>query len=243
MLGGGFLPAFWRSFWPLAVLLFLMLLGLDGFYFANHRLYSLLEKEDWPALVQFLESRVITRNKYTPRLVRILANSYLVLSAPDSLMELENKLSLARPLLIEKNKLLFGIAHILGRDTAGAELFFSKRLDSGEDWIRFYHGFAALLNQHPESAADDFIVLARESRTALIIGLAGYFLSVNLKKVLPPRAAECIRAGKSAGERVKKALPAHKNWNRELSRSLGDIHVAIISKYAGEAARWIYQSA
>jgi hypothetical protein len=234
--------AFLRSIWPLAGLLAAILAGLDVFYFSNRRLYALLEKEDWPALVQFLEGKVITRSNYRPQLVRLLANSYLVLSDPASVIELENRLSVARPSLIEENSLIFGIARILGKDHAGAAVFFSRRLDSARngDWIRFYRGFAALLNADFETAANDYVVLASESRIPLVIGLAGYFLSGALKKALYARAAECDRASAIARERVKKGLPAQKDWNREVSRSLGEIYAAVISKYIGSAGQWLY---
>jgi hypothetical protein len=219
-----------------------ILAGLDIFYFSNRRLYALLEKEDWPALVQFLEGRIITRNKYRPQLVRLLANSYLVLSDPASVIELEDKLSVAKPSLIEENSLIFGIARILGKDNAGAVEFFSRRLDSAgnKDWIRFYHGFAALLNTDYETAANDYVVLSSESRIPLVIGLAGYFLSGVLKKKLHARAAECAQAATIARERVKKGLPGQQDWNREVSRSLGEIYAAVISKYIGSAGQWIY---
>jgi hypothetical protein len=221
----------------------ILLIGLDIFYFSNRRLYALLEKDDWPALVQFLEGRVITRNKYSQRLVRLLANSYLVLSDPASVLELEDKLSVAKPCLIETNCLVFGIARILGRDNAGAAEFFKRRLDADTagDWIRFYHAFASLGGGDFEAAANDCVVLAGESRIALIIGLSGYFLAGPLKKGLRARAAECIRSAKIALERVKKSLHEQKDWNRELSRSLGEIHVAIISKYLDKAGQWIYK--
>jgi hypothetical protein len=242
LLGNGFSLYFLRSVWPLAVLLLVILVGLDIFYLANRRLYALLEKEDWPALVQFLEGRVITRGRYPARLVKLLANSYLVLSDPASVLELENRLSVAKPALIEENSLIFGIARILGKDHAGAAAFFSRRLDSAKqgDWIRFYHGFAALLDGDFGAAANDCVVLASESRIPLVIGLSGYFLSGALKKSLPSRATECIQAAKTARERVKKSLPGKKDWNREVSRSLGEIYVAVISKYIGGAGTWLY---
>ncbi|MDR1430369.1 MAG: hypothetical protein LBI85_08780 [Spirochaetaceae bacterium] len=242
LLGNEFSFAFLRSAWPLAVFLALTLAGLDLFYFLNRRLYSLLEKEDWPALVQFLEGKVITKGRYRDRFVKLLTNSYLVLSDPASVIELENKLSVAKPSLIEANSLVFGIARILGRDYSGAMEFFSPRLDTAKDsgWIRFYRGFAALLKADYETAANDYVVLASESRVPLVTGLSGYFLSEVLKKKLPARSTECLRAAKIARERVTKGLPGRKDWNRETSRSLGEISAAVISKYIGNAGRWLY---
>jgi hypothetical protein len=233
---------FLHSIWPLAAFLVVLLASLDVFYFSHRRLYSLLEKEDWPALVQFLEGRIITRNRYKPRLVKLLANSYLVLSDPASVIELEKKLSVAKPALIETNSLIFGIARILGKNNAGALEFFSQRLDSAKDadWMRFYRGFAALLNADFETAAGDCMVLASDGRVPLVIGAAGYFLSGVLKKQLPGRAGECMQAAHIAHERVKKSLPRQKDWDREVSRSLEEIYAAVISKYIDSAGQWLY---
>jgi hypothetical protein len=50
MLGTEFALTFFRTGWPLALVLILILGGLDIFYFTNRRLFFLLEREDWPAL-------------------------------------------------------------------------------------------------------------------------------------------------------------------------------------------------
>lgn len=242
LLGNEFSFSFLRSVWPLAAFLAAILAGLDIFYFSNRRLYSLLEKEDWPALVQFLEGKVIAKGRYRAPLVKLLANSYLVLSDPASVMELEGKLSLVKPALIEANSLVFGIARILGKDYSGAVTFFSRRLDAvkNADWIRFYRGFAALLKADYETAANDYVVLASESRISLITGLSGYFLSGVLKGKLRARSVECIQAAKTARERVVKSLPGKKDWDREVSRSLGEVYAAVISKYISSAGQWLY---
>ncbi|MDR2028174.1 MAG: hypothetical protein LBP93_01405, partial [Treponema sp.] len=57
ILGTGFALTFFRTGWPLALVLVLVLAGLDIFYCINRRLFFLLEREDWPALVQYLEGR------------------------------------------------------------------------------------------------------------------------------------------------------------------------------------------
>ncbi|MDL2230060.1 hypothetical protein LJC14_07420, partial [Treponema sp. OttesenSCG-928-L16] len=79
----------------------------------NRRLFYLLEREDWPALVQYLEGKVMRGGNYSPRLVKLLANTYLVLSDPRSVMALERKLAAAKPALLDRNALVFGAARIL----------------------------------------------------------------------------------------------------------------------------------
>ncbi|MDR0758821.1 MAG: hypothetical protein LBF74_01755 [Treponema sp.] len=141
---------FWRSVWPLPVLLALILLGMDIFYRYNYRLFYLLEREDWPALVLYLEDRVTKRGRYSSLLVGLLANTYLVLSDYRAVMSLETKTAIANPGLVDANALIFGTARILGKDYGEAIRFFEGKAVKGKRgtaaWVRWYSGFAQLLN-------------------------------------------------------------------------------------------------
>jgi hypothetical protein len=245
VIGVSFSGSFWMSNWYL-LLVFLVILGaVDSYYFANRRLFSLLEKEDWPALVYYLEEKVIRQGKYSPRLVQLLANTYLVLSDSAAVMSLEKKVSIARPEILEKNALIFGAARILGRDIPGAVRFFGARLESvkpaARQWLRWYYGFALLLDRQYEGAAEEFIHLAGGSDDGVVAGLASFFLADTLAASLPERA-EHLKAAASAGQgRVLKALPRYKSWNRETGRIRTEIYAAALLKYMEEAGRWLYK--
>jgi hypothetical protein len=248
VIGSGFAPAYWRMSWPLVLILVVFLAGLEYFYFSNYRLFSLLEREDCPALAQYLEGRVIRKGRYSPRLVRLLANTYLVLSDSASVISLENKTALAKPALIESNALVFGAARILGKDIAGAVNFFSARLNAGTgkarreqvQWLRWYYGFALLLDRQFASAADQFMPLAEEADDALVAGLSAFFLNDTLKRVLPERGLELKAAALDGRERVKKSLRTPEDWNKETAKIETEVHAAILYKNLGDAARWIY---
>jgi hypothetical protein len=236
--------------WPLALVLVVFLTGLEFFYFSNYRLFSLLEREDWPALAQYLEGRVIRKGRYSPHLVRLLANTYLVLSDSASVMSLENKTALAKPALVESNALVFGAARILGKDIAGAVNFFSVRLNAKPgklrreqaQWLRWYYGFALLLDRRFASAADQFMPLAEEADDALVAGLSAFFLNDTLKRVLPERSLELKAAALDGQERVKRSLRTREDWNKEAAKIETEVHAAILYKNLGDAARWIYGS-
>jgi hypothetical protein len=129
ILGEHFSPihgeSFLRPFWPLAAILIAVLIVLNIYYFSNRRLFRLLEREDWPALAEYLETRLPRRGRYPEHLVRLYANTCLVLSDSQAVLNLENKLALVKPVLVEKNVLLFGTARILGKDYSGALRFFA----------------------------------------------------------------------------------------------------------------------
>jgi hypothetical protein len=246
MLGSAFASSFWRSNWFLILILAAILVGFDSYFIINRQLYALLEKEDWPALVHYLEDRVIRQGKYTPRLVRLLANTYLVLSDSPSVMSLENKAAIARPSLVDANVLVFGTARILGRDINGAVRFFGARTDSASpalrQWVRWYHGFALLLDRQYPQAADVFSFLARNSRDGVIAGLASYFLGDAVVRSLPDRVQEMEAASAEGRERVLKALPGARDWAREVSRISSEIHAAALAKYMDEAGNWLYKN-
>ncbi|MDR2371067.1 MAG: hypothetical protein LBD71_06275 [Treponema sp.] len=247
ILDADFAGGFWRSAWPLGAVLVLALAVLDIFYALNSKLYRLLEREDWPALADYLESKVIRKGRYSPRLVRLLANTYLVMSDSGAVMSLENKTALARPSLIEKNALIFGAARILGGDTAGAAAFFSVRLDKGALkggdalWVRWYYGFSLLLSRQFNKAAALFKVLVFESSDALIAGLSAYFLSDTLRKNAED-PLDCKEAAEEGRKRIRESLKTAAGWRKEISRIETEIHAAILRKYLIEAGNWLFEA-
>jgi hypothetical protein len=236
----------WQTNLPFVLFLKLILIAFNAFYFINRRLFFLLEKEDWPALVRYLEDRIIQKGRYSPRLVRLLANSYLVLSDSAAVMSFENKVAIAKPALVDANVLLFGAARILGKDISGAIRFFEVRKNTAKsetrDWVRWYYGFSLLLSRQTEKAAAEFSLLAQLSKDAVITALSSYFLEDTLSRALPEHGPELQSISKRGSERVLKALPRQKDWEREVSRLSAEIHAAILSKYMKETGRWLYAS-
>lgn len=244
MLGSSVSAPFWRSNWPL-ILVWLLLFGaINAFYIINRKLFLLLEKEDWPALSRYLEEKVIQNGRYSPRLVRLLANTYLVLSDSASVMSLENKIAIVRPSLVDANALVFGTARILGKDISGAIRFFETRKASAKgktkDWICWYHGFALLLDRKFEEAGGEFSLLARMSTDGVVTGLSSYFLSAHIAGFLAGKGPEFREIASSGRERVKNSMSSLKDWKREVTRLSTEIHAAAISKYLEETGRWLY---
>jgi hypothetical protein len=244
ILGSAFSHSFWLSNWYLLLLFVLILAAVNSYYFVNHRLFLLLEKEDWPALVYYLEEKVIRRGKYSLRLVQLLANTYLVLSDSVAVMSLEKKVAIAKPDLLEANALLFGAARILGRDIPGAVRFFSARLESAKpaagQWLRWYYGFSLLLNRQFGEAGTEFTRLAGAGSDVVVVGLASFFLADTLAASLPEKAEDFKAAAGNGRSRVFKALPQHKRWIRETGKIRSEVYAAALSKYLDEAGLWLY---
>jgi hypothetical protein len=246
ILGADFARVFWEANWFMVLLLGVILAGFDGYFVANRKLYDLLEREDWPALVHYLEDRVIRRGKFSPPLVRLLANTYLVLSDSASVLSLENKAAVAKPSLVESNVLVFGVARILGRDIRGAVHFFGSRLAGSrpamKQWVRWYYGFSLMLDRQYRPAADEFSALAERSPDGLVAGLASFFLNGSIAAALSESAGALTASAGKGRDRVKKTLRSRSAWNQAASALSTEIHAAALASYLEEAGNWLYHT-
>jgi len=244
ILGSSFSASFWRMNLPLILVWVSLFLVLNIYYFTNKKLFLLLEKEDWPALICYLEEQVISKGRYNSRLVRLLANSYLVLSDSASVMSLENKTAINKPALVDANALVFGTARILGGDIAGAVNFFKIRKGMAKpalkDWVSWYYGFSLLLNRKVEEAVKEFSVLASSSTDGVVTALSSYFLQQNVNAMLPQFRQEFRDISDFGKQRALTAIPKMKAWKGEIARLSTEIHAAAISKYLENTGIWLF---
>ena len=242
-LGLEFAKKFWISGWSLALVLVLSLIGFNMFFLLNRRLFKLLEREDWPALTDYLEHRLYDKNRYPQSLVRLLANSCIILSDSAGVMRLEKKISAEKPALLDKNALIFGAARILGGDSAGAASFFKARLENGRvkdtQWIRFFYSFALLLSRDFNTAENGFSTLAKNSNDVIITGLSSWFLSETLCK-FSNMPDECMKAAEQGKQRVLGKIKTIVAWKKETAKIEAEIHTAVIKKYIDQSAKWLF---
>ncbi|MDR2069450.1 MAG: hypothetical protein LBP71_06235 [Spirochaetaceae bacterium] len=235
---------YWSIIWPVVLFLIIVLIALNSFYFINRRFLQLLEREDWPALVRYLEQRIFKEGRYTSRLVRLLANAYLILSDSSSVVSMENKVAIVKPALVDANALIFGTARILNRDIGGAVTFFSTRLNSAKTesahWVHWYYGFSLLLDRQFSAAGDQFKALAAESKDGIITGLSSFFLAENLGRAVPQRSLEFTAAAMEGRNRLKKTFPSADAWNREVKKILNEVYTVVLSKYINETTVWLF---
>jgi len=228
---------------PLLLFMLLLLVFMGVFFLLNYRLFSLLEREDWPALSYYLEEKLYVKDRYSAQRVRLLASSYFVVSDYTSVFKLESKAMLAKPSTVEKNALIFGAARILNGSHKEAAAYFKAYLGKGnkkeKQWIRWFYGFSQLLGGIYSIAEVEFMSMAISSDNPLITGLSAYFLDSSLvKHSLKPE--ECRVVAENGRSRVVKALKNAGNWKKEADKSGAEIHVAIIRKYIDEAGKWLY---
>jgi len=248
--GPDFIINFRQLTLPLLLFMFLLLGGVSIFFFYNYRLLSLLEREDWPALAYYLEQKIYIKRRYNYRNVRLLASSYLVITDYASVLKLEGKAILAKPSVVEKNILVFGAARVLSGNRPEAAAFFKTFIDKSKNkkcqikendkqWLRWFYGFIQLLAGTFKMAEPEFKSLAVSAKDAFITGLSAYFLNNTIIKNCENHV-ECLAAAQSGKERVIKLFKKKENWQKEVNKSGGEIHIAIIRKYIDEAGTWLF---
>jgi hypothetical protein len=212
---------------------------MNVYFFRNLRLFSLLKKEDWPALANYLEKRIYTDGKYSARDVRLLAHSYIVLGDFDAAARLEQNLATSKPALLDEFALMFGCARVLGGNIPAAVEFFNDRLKKGnvsnDEWFRWYYGFSLSLTGSTEQAQAVFGELAAGAKDATVIGLSAYFLS----EILGIRPAD-NRAEEGVG-RARKGIVSIEEWKKKAAKVETAVHGAIIRKYIAEAGEWLFK--
>ena len=250
ILGSTLAGTFWRSSWFFAPLILAAIALINLYFILNYRIYTLLEKEDWPALIMELEKRVLQKNNFNPRLVILLIHVYLVLSDTKSVTEMEKTLSVSRKKLVSRYALSFGAARILQKDYQGAADLFAASLENPNksrppleaEWLRWYYGFSLLLSRRFKEASDVFILLTHEGREGILVGLSAYFLHDSLSGFLPLQFTELKKIAKTGCERVKMTLPRRIDWDNELKNNKTEIYLAIIQSYTEKTADFLYQS-
>ena len=230
------------NFWYVILFLFLfiaiILVCFGVFFLLNYRLFSLLEREDWPALAYYLEQEIFVKGRCNARNVQLLASSYLVISDYSSVLNLESKAILVKPAVVQKNALIFGGARLLNGNYKEAVAFFRKYIDK-DAWIHWYYGFTSLLSGANNQAESEFSALIASSHNLLITGLSAYFLTTNLVKY-SKSPEDCRAVAENGRSQVIKKIKNAAGWKKEAAKMASEIHVAIIRKYVEETGIWLF---
>ena len=210
-----YLGKFWYVTLFFLVIMSIILIGTGVILLYNYRLFSLLEREDWPALAYYLEQIIFTKGRCSIRNVRILASSYMVISDYPSILKLESKVLLSKPVSVRKNALVFGAARILSGNYREAAVFFKNYIED-DDWIHWYYGFSCLLTRVTGEAESEFKILTVSSKNILVISLSAFFLANNLAN-LSEKPDECRCAADNGRLRVLEKIKNAAGWKKEVA--------------------------
>ena len=240
VLGGEYFSFFASRNWIAALLFAVTFVGANLYFLLNWRLFALLEREDWPALVSWLEERIYRRGRLRATWVRLLANAYLLTSSIDGIRRLEAHLAGRRPALLRRHPLPFGLPYLLKSPPGEAQAWFARQAAlpgvRQRGWLRWNHAFCLLQDQQPDAARDELLALQepRSGRDPLLLLLTLFMLDSFSKS--DPGVRVRVEAQKQA---LRRRYPRPR-LERVVERSRGNMEVLILSRLVRNALEWLY---
>ena len=238
VLGWEYSELFWSNNWLLAVV-FVIIIGALNLYFGlNWRLFSLLEKEDWPGLIQHLEKKVYERNRVTKQNVRILINAYVVTANTSAVERLESHVRAQSDGLLRHFALEFGVPRLLRNDPVEMEHYFGELVAADHvrnaNWIKWNHAFALMTLRKNEDAKKTLSELIEEVDNPVLLVLTLYLLDAYT-------GGEDELARKLE-EKKKWFREKHdaRRWERELEKSRGNLQVLVLSRLLEDATQKLF---
>ena len=236
VLGWEYSRAFWSSNWPVAIIFAAVLGGLNTYFGINWRLFTLLEREDWQGLIDYLEKQILVQNRFRKQRLRVLINAYVVTGASDKITKLEIRLRETEPAWISKFPLEFGIPYLLKNDAPEMERFYGEmkeRSDCPEPvWVRWNYAFALILQQKSDGARAVLMAIADESRDSVQQLLTAYLLdSISLNDESAQRVVGKLRS-------TFQSRFGADRWAQELERQRSSLQVIVLSKLIDDASQW-----
>jgi hypothetical protein len=239
VLGWEFALGFWGQNWPIAALFLAVLAGLDGYFLAQWKLFSLLEREDWTGLRTLLEAELAKKGILGVQKTRIFLNACLIAQNPGRISELRQVYVSRNVPFLPKVALSLGLPLVLEGKTDEVEAFFGPLADhpkTGSDgpWIRWSLAMVKLLKTDTVGAKPLLESGLKDAKQPLLQLLSLYLLD-NLRASDP--------GVRGLVDREKPLLAARltaKEWATHIE-GLKErvILVLFMEKLIGDARRWL----
>ncbi len=233
VLGGDYTRIFWEENWFLALIFILFISVLDGYFLMNWRMFSLLEREDWPGLTAYLEKEIYEKKKITSRNIRMMVNTSLTISNLDKIKRLENEVSDKKPLILAKHGILLGIPYLLEQNLEEGKLFFTNCINGASDkdkpWLQWCYAFLLLSGRENDEAVPYLADLSKTGKDPVLKLLSIYLLSTS---------------SQDTDELKKEFLeeyPDRDKLEKIITRSKGNnIVVLLLSSILDDSRNWLY---
>lgn len=238
MLGQGYFPLMLEQNLIPALLFVFTLIIINSYFLSNWKLFNLLEAENWPQLIEFLEEEIFTRNRIRGSYIKMLINAYLLSSAIEKITSLEAHIAERKPLLINRYAIHFGIPYLLKRSPGEAENYFSKLIAASKVhsrvWVQWNYAFS-LMQQHKfDDAKEILMALAENRKDHLLLLLTLYLLDSFSKN------DAVVAAAVSAGCEYLKKRYTQNSFQKKLERSHKNIEVLLLSRIFDDALGWLF---
>ena len=212
---------------------------INSYFLSNWKLFNLLEAENWPQLIEFLEEEIFTRNHVRGNYIKMLINAYLLSSAIEKIASLEVRVAERRPLLINRYAIHFGIPYLLKRPPGEAENYFSRLITApkvhGRTWVEWNYAFS-LMQQHKFSEAKEILMALAESKKDHLLLLLTLYLLDSFSK-----NDAAVAAGVSAGCEYLNKRYTQNGLQKKLERSHKNIEVLLLSRIFNDALGWLFR--
>ena len=220
--------------------LFVVTLVVINFYFIrNWKLFTLMERQDWQAVISHLEEKIYEKGKVQSLFVRTLINTYFVTSNPEAIFRLQQFVQNKKPRFLARFAMQFGIPYLLIKGPEESQRYFGKVLTmSGvkkKNWILWSHALSLLQTNQNLAARNELFELL-DTKTAPPLCLLALYLLVPLSK-----------NDGEVKERLNAELEALRGkytrdiWEREIGKIRGNIEIVTLSKLIKDATLWLFE--
>jgi len=239
LLGQEYFPlSFQQNLIPALLFAFTFII-INSYFLSNWKLFNLLEAENWPRLIEFLEEEIFTRNRVRGSYIKMLINAYLLSSAIEKIASLEARVAEKKPFLINRYAIHFGIPYLLKRPPGEAENYFGRLITApkvhGRAWAEWNYAFS-LMQQHKFSEAKEILMaLAERKKDHLLLLLTLYLLDSFSKN------DAAVAPGVSAGCEYLKKRYTQKKFKKKLESSHKNIEVMLLSRIFNDALDWLFR--
>lgn len=230
---------FWAANWPLAVLFLVVMAGLNSYFAVNWKLFSFLEAENWRGLIAYLEDRIYSQKKYRKQHVQVLINSYILVSEPDRIRELEDHLRESRSEYVPVFALQLGIPHLLQNDPLDLEAYYGNlRTDErcrDRAWIDWSYAFALLLQQRQEEAKSVLLAVPERSKEPVLRVLTYYLLDAFSTQDLE------VKNRVVEGKKELRKRYTRTQFQKEIEKSRSNLQVVVLANLVNDATEWVFE--
>lgn len=239
ILGWDYTELFWSRNWFLAALFLVVLFALNTYFIANWKLFSFLEREDWPKLIEYLEEKIFQGNRTRAQEIRILINTYVVTSQPERIEKLEAYLREHKPKLVKRFAVPFGIPYLVRNDADEMEQYYGglmKDPDSRDHaWLVWNYAFALLMQQRTEEAKGYLLQLKDDVKNPVLYLLTLYLLDPFTKQ------DESIAESVESGKQQLRDKYGGTSWQKEIDKNRDNLEVIVLARLVRDATAWAFR--
>jgi tetratricopeptide (TPR) repeat protein len=235
LLGVDYFRLFAQKNWIAGALFLATLIIINGYFALNWKLFRLLEREDWPALIRHLEDTIYRRGRLAKSSCRLLLNAYLITGKTEPIAALEARVRRDRPGLLPALALPFGLPYLLrGDPQAAADYFGPLAAQEGvadRGWLRWNYAFSLMQLKRQEEAGEELQKLLRSAPATELRLLSLYMLAASTSPELRDEAE------KGRAELAGQFTP--EQWRRRLEGGGGNPQVTLLAPILREAREWL----